>query len=110
MTLRIRTLRSVLSPEQVLGNKPNIGRTLGKPPHEVRIPLGSEWNIDSNSPSLSCQLLLQVAPDPVQHLELKRVRRNALDFRPALDFRDNRFIVSRQAMKNTAFQQVLGHP
>src|SRR6185436_13466745 len=55
---------------KILHYEPDIRRPLGEPPHEVRIPVFSIRNIDSQVEAVACELVLQVAPDSVEHLKL----------------------------------------
>src|ERR1700712_2215517 len=39
----------------------HIGWTLGKPSHEIRIPLRAEWHVHAHAIALAHELLLQIA-------------------------------------------------
>jgi hypothetical protein len=48
-----------------------IGGALGHPPHEVRVPGRAVRDVDPDSVAFARQLLLEVATDAVQHLDLE---------------------------------------
>ena len=51
--------------------KRKIGRALSQPAHEIGIPGFAERHIEPQPVALGHQPPLQVAPDPVEHLELE---------------------------------------
>src|SRR6185503_15199651 len=51
----------------------DVSWTLGEPPHEIRIPLRAEWHIHAHAITLAHQLLLEIAPYAVEHLEFELV-------------------------------------
>ena len=64
--------------ENILQDEPDIGRTLGQPPHEIRIPVLAIRHIHAHSVAFLYELLLQVAADAKKHLKLILVRRRFL--------------------------------
>src|SRR5580693_6511583 len=97
----------LLSSQEVLGNEQHVRRTLGQPPHQIRIPFGSERNVDSHSPSVASQALLQIAADAVKHLELKGVSRNSLFGSERFGLINDVFVMGSQAVINLALHQNL---
>src|SRR5579871_6263935 len=94
-------------PKHMPGDKEHIGRTLPQPPHEVRIPLSAERNVDAHAPALTHEALLQVAPNPVEHLEFEGIGSDLLAGREGLGFEDDVLVVRRQSMVNAALEQDL---
>src|SRR5713226_1274864 len=54
---------------QAAQDKPTIGGTLGQPAHEVGAPVGAEGNVNLQGVAACVNLLLQIAANPVNHLE-----------------------------------------
>ena len=50
----------------------------GESSHEVRIPLRAVGNIDTHMIALTHQLLLQIATNAIEHLELKGISADAV--------------------------------
>src|ERR1039457_4901159 len=69
-------LGSCLAAEEVPHQKHQIRRTLGQPPHEIRIPGVAKWHIQAQPVPIRNQTALQIPPDPVEHLKLEAIRRN----------------------------------
>src|SRR5690606_2500519 len=58
-------------PYHRIDNEEKVRRPLGHAPHEVRIPSLAEGNVDAQVPAVVDDLLLEVAADAVEHLELE---------------------------------------
>src|SRR6266478_7921514 len=91
-------MKADLAPYHISQHEPHIGRTLGEAPHEIGVPVSAVGHVDSHAVTVSYQLLLQVAPDAVQHLKLKFVRRNVSLPRELNGSRNHALIVSRDAV------------
>src|SRR3954471_14500467 len=57
-------------PQDLRHEEPHVGRTLGHPACEVRVPLVAVRHVDANGVAVPGQRGLQVAADPVEELEL----------------------------------------
>ena len=80
--------------QHVASDERNIRRTLGEPAHEIRIPLRSEWNVDTHPVSVAHELFLEVAPHSVQHLKLESVRSDVVLACEAPGFPHHSLVVS----------------
>src|SRR5215213_6845297 len=60
----------MLTLREILQDEPDIRRPLGEPAHEVRIPVFSVRNIDSQVEPVACELSLEIAPHTIKHLKL----------------------------------------
>src|ERR1035438_5210068 len=89
-------------PQHVLGDEEHVGGALRKPPHEVRIPFMAEGNVDTNLVSVADQLPLQVAANPVEHLELEAAAIDAVLAREPLGLRNHGFVVGGQPVEDRA--------
>src|SRR5512140_3116151 len=72
---RIRSVGLWLSrllAEDPAQHETDVGRAFAEPAHEVREPLGSEGHVDAERVAFGGKRRVQVAPDPVEHLELER--------------------------------------
>src|ERR1700722_4796837 len=87
-----------LRPQQVAGDKEDIGGALAQSPHEIWVPFGAERNVNPNPPAFSHQTLLQVAADAVEHLKLERVRGYLFAPGESLGLAHNVLIVRSQAV------------
>lgn len=65
-----RVAAVVESAEQVAKEEEQVGRALREPAHEPRIPGRPVAHVDAHRAARLAQALLQVAADPVEHLEL----------------------------------------
>jgi hypothetical protein len=62
---------TLLVAKEVSGQEKRVGGPLGKPPHEVGIPVAPEGHIHAHVVAFIGQLALQVAPYAIQHLEFE---------------------------------------
>src|SRR5687767_2577953 len=99
----------LLTFHEVLHHKPDICRALGKPAHEVRIPVFSVRNIDAHVEAVSRELSLQVAPDAEEHLKLKLLFADAFALCEARRGVDHCWIVRGDAVVHAACKRQLHH-
>ena len=57
-------------PADPFSTNADVGRPLAEAPHEVREPLLAERHVDPHPVALGAERRLQIAPNPVEHLEL----------------------------------------
>src|SRR5262245_39370056 len=62
----------LLPADQAGQEEAEVGGPLGEPAHEVGEPLVAVGDVHAQAVALGDDLLLQVAADPVEHLELER--------------------------------------
>src|SRR5207244_4187662 len=91
---------SGLASEHIPQHEPQVCRTLCQPPHEIGIPITAIWNIDSHAIAFVHELLLQVAPYPIQHLKLELLRPYPLNFGKLPGRLNHLLVMSRYAMIN----------
>src|SRR5512138_559495 len=75
--------------QHVARDEGDVRGPLGEAAHEVRIPLRAEGDVDAHPPPLAHDLLLEVAADAVEHLELEALGRDAALAREALRLGDD---------------------
>ncbi len=63
----------LLVAQEVSGEKEDVGGTFGETPHEVGVPFGTEGDVDADAEAFSGKFALEIAADPVEHLEFKGV-------------------------------------
>lgn len=61
--------------EQVSDKEEDIRGALGQSPHEIRIPLTAKGDVHPDIVSLPRQLLLEIAPDAIDHLKFEGIFR-----------------------------------
>src|SRR5829696_2643624 len=71
MHQRIQNQSLILPLREILHDEPDIRRALGQPAHEVRIPVFSVRNIDSNVVTIPGELMLKIPAYAVEHLKLE---------------------------------------
>src|SRR5438477_264950 len=71
----------------------NIRRPLGKPPHQVRVPLFAIRQVHPHAVALLHEPQLQIASDAEQHLEVEAIGRNVLALGNFASEADQFFIV-----------------
>src|SRR5215212_5015907 len=91
----------ILAFREILQHEPDIRRPLGEPAHEVRIPVFSIRNIDSQVETVARELSLQVSPHTVQHLKLVLLFRDSFTLGKVDRGVDHLRIVRRDAVINT---------
>src|SRR5262249_3272145 len=94
-----------LRAQHVPGNEEHIGRTLAQPPHKIGIPFRAEGYVDPGAPAFANKLLLKIAANPVEHLELERLPWDLLPHGKGPTFPDQILVVRRQAVINAALHQ-----
>src|SRR5215217_3396673 len=90
-----------LTLREILQHEPDIRRPLGEPAHEVRIPVFSVRNIDSQVESVARELSLQITPHTVEHLKLVLLFPDTFPFSEVDRSIDHLRIVRRDAVINT---------
>src|SRR6185312_7928950 len=93
--------------DDVAGHERDIGGTLCEAAHEVRIPLCTERNIAPHPPALADDLLLQVAANPVQHLEFEAIGLDVVLACELLHLLDYDFVVRGDAGIGTVQDETL---
>ena len=88
-----------------LQHEPDVGRPLAEPPHEVREPLLAERHVDPHPVALGAERGLQIAPNPVEHLELVAIRGDGALPRVGLDGVDHLLVVGREGGKRVVVEQ-----
>src|ERR1700761_1563395 len=63
-------LRTLLM-QQAFGDEEGVSGALGQTAHEIGIPLGSEGHVDAGVEAFADKGFLQIAADPVEHLEFE---------------------------------------
>src|SRR5260370_17297634 len=96
--------------EQVLQNKESIGGPLRQTPHEVRIPLRPKGDIHAHPPAILDKLALKIAPDSIEHLELKSIGWNLFSFGEFQGRCNHLLVVRGDAVIDTALEQHLHEP
>jgi hypothetical protein len=81
----------------VAGHEHEVGRALGQAPHEVRVPARPERHVHAHPVAVGHELLLQVAPDAVEHLELEAVGADVLGRGVPLGLGDDGLVVRGEA-------------
>src|SRR5260370_16820430 len=96
--------------EQVLQNKESIGGPLRQTPHEVRIPLRPKGDIHAHPPAILDKLALKIAPDSIEHLELKSIGWNLFSFGEFQGRCNHLLVVLGHAVIDTPLDQHLHEP
>src|SRR6185503_19856337 len=96
-----------LSFQKILQYKPDVRWSFSQSPHEIRIPVFAVRYVHAHPPTITRQLFLQVAPNPVKHLEFKSILRDSLLLRKIYRGVDHLRIVHRNAMIGPAGKQQL---
>src|ERR1035437_92128 len=89
------------------GNEREVCRTLREAAHEILVPLRAERNVDAQPVAVARELVLQVAPHAVQHLELEARALDAMLGGEGFRERDDFGIVRRYAGVAAALHQRL---
>src|ERR1700681_4928596 len=84
-------------PEDISGEERDIRRTFSEPAHQIWIPLRSERNVHAHAISFAHELVLEIAPHSIKHLELEAAGRDLILLRKSLRLLDNGFVVRRDA-------------
>src|SRR6185369_9520719 len=84
-------------PHDAAHDERDVGGSLGEPPHEVGVPLSSEWDIHPHVPTFAAEPLLEIAPDPIEHLELEARRVNGFPLGVVLRLGDDPLVVGGNA-------------
>src|ERR1035437_7842444 len=94
-------------PQDVSRHEDEVRRTLGETAHEIWIPLRAERHVDAQPVALTRELLLEIAPHAVEHLEFEtRALDPLLGGKRGRD-RDDGGIVGRDAQIGRALHQRL---
>src|ERR1700694_476246 len=64
--------------EDIPGEECDVCGTLRETAHQIWIPLGSERDINPHAVSLTNELVLQIAPHAIQHLEFESIGRDVI--------------------------------
>src|ERR1035437_9761084 len=91
--------------QHVLGDEEHVGGALGKAPHEVRVPFLAEGNIDAHVVAIADQLALQVAANPVEHLELEAAAIDSVLAGEALGLGNHGLVLGGQPVEDGAVKQ-----
>ena len=83
-----------------------VGRPLGEPAHEVRIPRRSVRHVHADPVAIRDQPALQIAPDSVEHLELEPLRADSALAHIAAGLGLNALVVRRHRRIGAFVQQL----
>src|ERR1700674_3286723 len=84
-------------PEDISGEECDVCGTLCEAAHQIWVPLRSEGDVNPHAIPLAHELVLQIAPHSVQHLELEATGRDLSLLRESLRLSDDGFVVRRDA-------------